>query len=97
MKYTLCDFVELFHFQYVNMCLDVFKTRGYKKITPISDIAHVEMLIKLLGSLLNNTRNLPVEPPNPKDLIELYFVWACVWGFGAALTHDQTKDYREVL
>ncbi|XP_075250106.1 dynein beta chain, ciliary-like isoform X2 [Convolutriloba macropyga] len=83
--------------KYVNMCLEVLRARNYKKVTPITDIAHVEMLIKLLSSLLKNTRNLPVEPPNPKDLLELYFVWACVWAFGAQLTRDQVKDYREVF
>ena len=79
------------------MCLETLKARGYKKITPITDIAHVEMLIKLLSSLLKQTRNLPVDPPNPKDLIELYFAWACAWAFGAQLTHDQSKDYREIF
>jgi len=31
---------------------------------------------------------------SPKDIYELYFVWACVWAFGGALFQDQLTDHR---
>ena len=34
-------------------------------------------------------------PPDcPKELYELYFVFCCVWAFGACLFQDQLTDHR---
>lgn len=34
-------------------------------------------------------------PPDcPKELYELYFVFCCVWAFGASLFQDQLTDHR---
>ena len=35
-----------------------------------------------------------VPEGSPKDVYELYFVWACVWAFGGSLFQDQICDYR---
>jgi hypothetical protein len=29
----------------------------------------------------------------PKEWYEIYFVFACVWAFGAAMFHDQVQKY----
>lgn len=76
--------------KYIPSCLENIRTR-FKKITPIAEMAHVQMLCHLLDCLLvpENT------PPNcPKELYELYFVFSCVWAFGSAMFQDQTIDYR---
>jgi dynein heavy chain len=74
--------------KYVPMCIDAIKNR-FKKITPIVENAHVHMLCNLLECLLtpNNT-----PPDCPKDLYELYFVFACIWAFGSALFQDQVYN-----
>ncbi|KAK0086060.1 hypothetical protein PV325_003945 [Microctonus aethiopoides] len=76
--------------KYIPICLDTLRTR-FKKITPIADMAHVEMLCHLLHCLLK-----PELTTNDftKDHYELYFVFAAVWAFGSAMFQDQTIDYR---
>ncbi|XP_013068368.2 dynein beta chain, ciliary [Biomphalaria glabrata] len=76
--------------KYVPMCLEQLRTR-FKKITPIAEIAHVQMLCYLLEVTLT-MENTP--PDCPKELYELYFVFACVWAFGGALFQDQLVDHR---
>ncbi|XP_070187600.1 dynein beta chain, ciliary-like isoform X2 [Littorina saxatilis] len=76
--------------KYVPTCLDVLRNR-FKKITPIAEISHVQMLCHLLECLLTET-NTP--PDCPKELYELYFVFACVWAFGSCMFQDQLVDHR---
>ncbi|CAF0885207.1 unnamed protein product, partial [Didymodactylos carnosus] len=76
--------------KYVPLCLEAVKSR-FKKITPIVEGAHIHMLCRLLECMLTAT-NTPVDCP--KDLYELYFVFACVWAFGSALFQDQLTDHR---
>ncbi|KAK3590847.1 hypothetical protein CHS0354_024585 [Potamilus streckersoni] len=76
--------------KYVPMCLDTMRLR-FKKITPIADIAHVQFLCYLLECLLT-PENTP--PDCPKELYELYFVFAIVWAFGGVTFQDQLVDYR---
>ena len=71
--------------KYVPMCLETMKHR-FKKITPIVEISHVQMLCFLLECLLV-PENTP--PDCPKDLYELYFVFATVWAFGGCTFQDQ--------
>ena len=33
-------------------------------------------------------------PEGPKEILETYFVFACIWAFGAAMFQDQAVDYR---
>ena len=49
------------------------------------------MLCYLLECLLTPT-NAPSE--SPKELYELYFVFACIWAFGGSLFMDQIIDHR---
>ena len=49
------------------------------------------MICYLLEVLLTST-NTP--PDCPKELYELYFVFACIWAFGGAMFQDQLVDYR---
>ena len=73
--------------KYVPVCLDTMRVR-FKKITPISDISHLEMLCYLLECMLT-PENIP--PESPKELYELYFVFCCVWAFGGSLFQDQVR------
>ncbi|CAF0714705.1 unnamed protein product [Brachionus calyciflorus] len=76
--------------KYVPQCIDAIKNR-FKKITPIVENAHVHMLCNLLECLMT-PHNTPSDCP--KELYELYFVFACVWAFGSALFQDQITDHR---
>lgn len=71
--------------KYIPPCLEALRTR-FKRITPIVDMCHVQMLCHLLRCLLT-----PVNTPADcsKELHEMYFVFACVWAFGAAMFQDQ--------
>ncbi|XP_064861656.1 dynein axonemal heavy chain 11 [Oncorhynchus nerka] len=48
-------------------------------------------LCSLLDCLLTED-NTP--PDSPRELYEIYFVFACVWAFGGALFQDHLIDYR---
>ncbi|GFN78401.1 dynein heavy chain 9, axonemal, partial [Plakobranchus ocellatus] len=76
--------------KYVPACLEQLRGR-FKKITPIAEISHVQMLCYLLEVSLT-PENTP--PDCPKELYELYFVFACVWAFGGAMFQDQLVDHR---
>ncbi|XP_077869744.1 dynein beta chain, ciliary-like [Saccoglossus kowalevskii] len=76
--------------KYLPLCLETMRFR-FKKITPITEQSMVMMLCYLLEVLLTPT-NTP--PDCPKELYELYFVFACVWAFGGAMFQDQLVDYR---
>ncbi|KAF0298097.1 Dynein beta chain, ciliary [Amphibalanus amphitrite] len=76
--------------KYVPACLEVLRTR-LKKITPIPEISHIQMLCNLLDCMLTPDR---VPADSPKELYELYFCFCCVWAFGASMFQDQVGDYR---
>lgn len=76
--------------KYVPPLLDIMKQK-LKKITPISDIAMLQMTCQLLDCFLVPA-NVPAECP--KDWYEIYFAFAVIWGFGSALFQDQIIDWR---
>ncbi|XP_073435796.1 dynein axonemal heavy chain 9 isoform X2 [Dendrobates tinctorius] len=76
--------------KYLPVCLDTLRTR-FKMIIPIPEQSMVQMLCYLLECLLTK-ENTP--PDSPKELYELYFVFAAVWAFGGAMFQDQLIDYR---
>ena len=76
--------------KYVPACLEQLRGR-FKKITPIAEISHVQMLCYLLEVSLT-PENTP--PDCPKELYELYFVFACVWAFGGAMFQDQVRAFK---
>uniref|UniRef100_A0ABM5FM48 Dynein axonemal heavy chain 9 isoform X2 n=1 Tax=Pogona vitticeps TaxID=103695 RepID=A0ABM5FM48_9SAUR len=76
--------------KYLPICLDTLRAR-FKKIIPVPEQSMVQMLCYLLECLLTK-ENTP--PDCPKELYELYFVFAAVWAFGGALFQDQLVDYR---
>ncbi|NXA80882.1 DYH9 protein, partial [Thryothorus ludovicianus] len=76
--------------KYLPVCLDTLRTR-FKKIIPIPEQSMVQMLCYLLECLLTE-ENTP--PDCPKELYELYFVFAAVWAFGGSTFQDQLVDYR---
>ncbi|KAL2297572.1 hypothetical protein Nmel_016116 [Mimus melanotis] len=76
--------------KYLPVCLDTLRTR-FKKIIPIPEQSMVQMLCYLLECLLTED-NTPADCP--KELYELYFVFAAVWAFGGSMFQDQLVDYR---
>ncbi|NXG00742.1 DYH9 protein, partial [Sakesphorus luctuosus] len=76
--------------KYLPVCLDTLRTR-FKKIIPIPEQSMVQMLCYLLECLLTE-ENTPLDCP--KELYELYFVFAAVWAFGGSMFQDQLVDYR---
>ncbi|XP_062858858.1 dynein heavy chain 9, axonemal isoform X2 [Trichomycterus rosablanca] len=76
--------------KYLPLCLDTLRSR-FKKIIPIPEQSMVQMLCHLLECLLT-PENTPADCP--KELYELYFVFAAIWAFGGALFQDQLVDYR---
>ncbi|XP_069786102.1 dynein axonemal heavy chain 17-like isoform X3 [Narcine bancroftii] len=76
--------------KYFPTCLEKLRT-GFKKITPLPEITMVQTVLHLMECLLTPA-NAPAD--SPKELYELYFVFACVWGFGGTMFQDQLLDYR---
>jgi dynein heavy chain len=76
--------------KYIPPCIEALRTK-FKTITPIPETAYLNTLCYLLECLLT-PENVP--DGSPKDIYELYFVWACVWAFGGALFEDQIVDHR---
>ncbi|GAB5581369.1 dynein axonemal heavy chain 17 isoform X1 [Prionailurus iriomotensis] len=76
--------------KYLPTCLDKLRF-GFKKITPIPEVTVIQTILYLLECLLTEKS---VPPDSPKELYELYFVFACFWAFGGAMFQDQLVDYR---
>uniref|UniRef100_H3ASB2 Dynein, axonemal, heavy polypeptide 9 like n=1 Tax=Latimeria chalumnae TaxID=7897 RepID=H3ASB2_LATCH len=76
--------------KYVPYCLEQVRY-NLKTITAIPESSMVQTLCLLLECLLT-PENTP--PDSPRELYEIYFVFACVWAFGGALFQDQLVDYR---
>ncbi|ERE69011.1 dynein heavy chain 17, axonemal [Cricetulus griseus] len=76
--------------KYLPTCLDKLRV-GFKRITPVPEITIIQTILYLLECLLTE-KNAP--PDSPKELYELYFVFACFWAFGGAMFQDQLIDYR---
>ncbi|XP_078230912.1 dynein axonemal heavy chain 17 isoform X3 [Callithrix jacchus] len=76
--------------KYLPTCLDKLRF-GFKKITPVPEITVIQMILYLLECLLTEKS---VPPDSPKELYELYFVFACFWAFGGAMFQDQLVDHR---
>ncbi|XP_036920260.1 dynein heavy chain 17, axonemal [Sturnira hondurensis] len=76
--------------KYLPLCLDKLRF-GFKRITPVPEVTVIQTILYLLECLLTE-KNAP--PDSPKELYELYFVFACFWAFGGAMFQDQLVDYR---
>ncbi|KAG5306381.1 DYHC protein, partial [Pseudoatta argentina] len=76
--------------KYIPPLLEVTKSK-FKKITPLPEICHLQMLCHLLDCFLTK-ENVP--PDCPKEWYELYFMFACIWAFGSAMFRDQLFDWR---
>ncbi|XP_052612854.1 LOW QUALITY PROTEIN: dynein axonemal heavy chain 9 [Peromyscus californicus insignis] len=76
--------------KYLPTCLDTLRTR-FKKMIPVPEQSMVQMLCYLLECLLTKE---DIPPDCPKELYELYFVFAAIWAFGGAMVQDQLVDYR---
>ncbi|NXN68995.1 DYH17 protein, partial [Himantopus himantopus] len=76
--------------KYLPVCLEKLKS-GFKKITPVPEITVIQTVLYLLECLLTPQTT---PPDSPRELYELYFVFACAWAFGGAMFQDQLMDYR---
>ncbi|KAL6090808.1 hypothetical protein STEG23_013234, partial [Scotinomys teguina] len=76
--------------KYIPTCLDTLRTR-FKKMIPVPEQSMVQMMCNLLECLLAK-EDIPADCP--KELYELYFVFASIWAFGGAMVQDQLVDYR---
>lgn len=79
--------------KYVPACLEILKHR-FKKITPVTEISQVQTLCYLLECIITPDS---VPPDSPKEVFELYFVFAAVWAFGSPLFHDQVNLFPNLL
>lgn len=73
--------------KYLPLCLDKLRF-GFKRITPVPEVTVIQTILYLLECLLTE-KNTP--PDSPKELYELYFVFACFWAFGGAMFQDQVR------
>ncbi|XP_061632559.1 dynein axonemal heavy chain 11 isoform X3 [Phyllopteryx taeniolatus] len=76
--------------KYVPRCLEKMRNT-FKTITPIPENSLVQTLCTLLDCLLT-PENIPSD--SSRELYETYFIFACIWAFGGALSQDQLFDYR---
>ncbi|XP_034468683.1 dynein heavy chain 11, axonemal isoform X3 [Hippoglossus hippoglossus] len=76
--------------KYVPYCLEQVRC-NLKTITPIPESSMVQTLCSLLDCLLTED-NTPAD--SPRELYEIYFVFASVWAFGGALFQDHLNDHR---
>ncbi|XP_051791984.1 LOW QUALITY PROTEIN: dynein axonemal heavy chain 11 [Erpetoichthys calabaricus] len=76
--------------KYVPPCLEQLRC-NFKTITPIPESSMVQTLCFLLDCLLT-PENVPSD--SPRELYELYFVFACIWAFGGSVYQDHLIDYR---
>ncbi|EHB17858.1 Dynein heavy chain 11, axonemal [Heterocephalus glaber] len=74
--------------KYIPACLDKLRT-SFKTITSIPENSLVQTVCALLDCLLT-PENVPSD--SPKEVYEVYFVFACIWAFGGTLLHDQLSD-----
>ncbi|KAB0343265.1 hypothetical protein FD754_020191, partial [Muntiacus muntjak] len=71
--------------KYIPACLDKLRT-SFKTITSIPESSLVQTICTLLECLLT-PENVPSD--SPKEVYEVYFVFACIWAFGGTLLQDQ--------
>ncbi|KAM5302539.1 dynein axonemal heavy chain 11 isoform 2-T2 [Glossophaga mutica] len=71
--------------KYVPACLEKLRT-SFKTITSIPENSLVQTICALLECLLT-PENVPSD--SPKEVYEVYFVFACIWAFGGALLQDR--------
>ncbi|CAM9713793.1 unnamed protein product [Bubo scandiacus] len=76
--------------KYLPVCLEKLRS-GFKKITPVPEVTMTQTVLYLLECLLTPQT---APPDSPRELYELYLVFACTWAFGGAMFQDQLMDYR---
>ncbi|NWX62644.1 DYH17 protein, partial [Promerops cafer] len=77
--------------KYLPPCLEKLRS-GFKTITPVPEVTAIQTVLSLLECFLT-PKNVP--PESPRELYELFFVFACIWAFGGALFQDQLVDHRQ--
>lgn len=65
----------------------------FKKTIPVPEQSMVQTLCYLLECLLTK-EDIPADCP--KEMYELYFVFAAIWAFGGAMVQDQVRRHAEI-
>ncbi|XP_065334425.1 dynein beta chain, ciliary-like [Cloeon dipterum] len=78
--------------KYLPNCVEMTKSGRFNQVTPVTTGSQVQTLCRLLSCLLNPT-NTPSDCP--ADWYETYFIFACIWAFGGALTQDQSLEFSK--
>jgi len=83
-------YLETFFNKYIPPLLENHKR--FKKVTPISEIAMIQMTCFLLDCLL-----VPpiILPTTTRDVIEMYFCFAVIWGFGSACQREASSEFTK--
>uniref|UniRef100_A0A8C0VD33 Dynein axonemal heavy chain 17 n=1 Tax=Cyanistes caeruleus TaxID=156563 RepID=A0A8C0VD33_CYACU len=77
--------------KYLPPCLEKLRSE-FKTITPVPEVTAIQTVLSLLECFLT-PKNIPAD--SPRELYELFFVFACIWAFGGALFQDQLVDHRQ--
>ena len=71
--------------------LHIQVSEKFQKMTPISGIAHIQLLCSLLDALIIPS-NIP--PDSTQAKYEAYFAFAAIWAYGSAMYSDGQIDFR---
>jgi len=88
-KHEQAILLALFN-DYVEITLEYVR-RQCKPITNVMEINLVMTTCYLLDALLVDDE----KKETTKEVVEVYFVFACIWGFGSPLSIDKGVDYRK--
>ena len=80
--------------QYVGPTLIMMAKEKWTHMTPIKDIAMVEVICRILEGLLTPEA---CPPGSEKDVYEAYFQFAAVWGIGGGFGADKGADFRKMF
>lgn len=79
---------------YVPSCMQVMRRR-FRTVVPMPEFCHLQTLSRILDCLLTPEVSVYANgSPNPKQVYELYFCFACVWAFGSALNSEIGSSQR---
>jgi len=85
--------MELFN-TYVPDTLFTLKKEFRHMLQPTLDFNMIQSLTRILDGLFT-PENLPKGVPNEANILETYFVFACVWAFGSGFSISDGVDMRK--
>ena len=82
--------LSILFYKYVPLLHDQIRQKC-QSVTPISGIAHIQLLCSLLDALIIPS-NIPAE--SSQEQYEIYFAFAAIWAYGSAMYNDGQVDFR---